>query len=779
VAEVTTAFVTEMRFEMQFDHSTDAGRTRRDQSVIALNRCIDDFSRSWDERRSLSESKRFFPEASLVPPVVAAVELIKADMSIRCEQGRPFKSLDTYYSEFPGLFGDDKVPYELVLEDFQVRKRAGEEPNIADYSKMYPDYKVSLNRMAKPDAPTVEENKEARSSSWHDTIVASGNILNDIQVGDQLDEFDLLAELGRGAFAKVFLARQISMQRMVALKISADHSREAQTMAQLEHAYIVRVFDQRILPEKNLRLLYMQYVSAGTLEHVCAHVNNKDFGARSGASFIEVVDQQLTQKGELIPTDSATRSNLKEASWPETVCWIGSRLAQALNYAHEKKVLHRDLKPANVLLAADLTPKLSDFNIAYSSELDNATPAAYFGGTLVYMSPEQLEAYNPHHEREPESLDGPSDIFSLGVVLWELLTGKLPYKHVSIESGWQQTLDEMTELRRNGPDVDALKSITDGLPPGLSATLRKCLEPNPEDRFSTAGELARQLELCMSPQLQQLVQPSETDNWQFARRRPLLTLVAAGLLPNLLISIMNISYNANGIIQFLTEEARDVFFSKTLAVMNVLLYTPAMVIGVIWCWPLFKAITLMRDQGKPDGKDLQGLRRKSLRCGHIVAGISFGGWLISAFSWPLAIAFVSSGPSGLTAWHWSHFFISQILCGLLAAVLVFFTISRTSLHALYPPLINLGAIGEKESSTLNWFRKTSYVYLIVGASVPILAITILTLIDMLILPHDDLRLAAVLLGVVGFATSLLEYWMFRSIQEDTETLKPTLDLSSN
>jgi serine/threonine protein kinase len=636
-----------------------------------------------------------------------------------------------------------------------------------------PDEQIDRN------SPTVPADPADRRASWRETITESNDALSKYHAGDQLDDFDLLTELGRGAFAKVFLARQISMQRMVALKISADHSREAQTMAQLEHAYIVRVFDQRLLPEQNLRLLYMQYVSAGTLEHVCAHVDNIDFENRCGVNFIDVVDQQLSQKGELIPTDSVTRSNLKETTWPETVCWIGSRLAQALDYAHEKGVLHRDLKPANVLLAADLTPKLSDFNIAYSSELDNATPAAYFGGTLVYMSPEQLEAYDTHHERQPESLDGRSDIFSLGVVLWELLTGKLPYEQVSTNSGWQQMLNEMTEQRRKGPDIHALKSISDALPPGLSNALLKCLEPNPEDRFSSADELARQLDLCMSPQLQQLVQPSETDHWQFARRRPLLTLVAAGLVPNLLISVMNISYNANGIIQFLTEDARDVFFSKTLAVMNVLLYTPAVTIGVIWCWPLFKAITQMRNQEKPDDEDLPGLRRKSLRCGHVVAGVSFGAWLMSAFSWPLALALVSSGSSGLTAWHWSHFFISQILCGLLAAVLVFFMISRTSLHALYPPLINLGAIGETELGTLNWFRKTSYVYLILGASVPILAITILTLIDMLVLRQDDLRLAAVLLGVVGFATSLLEYWMFRSIQEDTETLKPTLDLSSH
>ena len=109
------------------------------------------------------------------------------------------------------------------------------------------------------------------------------------------------------------------------------------------------------------------------------------------------------------------------------MCWIGARLAAALDYAHNRGVLHRDIKPANVLLAADGSPKLVDFNVSFSSKLEGATPAAYFGGSLAYMSPEQIEAYNPDHDRKPDELDGRSDIFSLGVVLWELLTGARPF----------------------------------------------------------------------------------------------------------------------------------------------------------------------------------------------------------------------------------------------------------------------------------------------------------------------------------------------------------------
>ena len=103
-------------------------------------------------------------------------------------------------------------------------------------------------------------------------------------------------------------------------------------------------------------------------------------------------------------------------------------------------VLHRDVKPANVLLAADGSPKLADFNVSFSSKLDGATPAAYFGGSLAYMSPEQLEASNPDHSRQPDELDGRSDVYSLAVMLWEMLTGTRPFGEERVAANMGKTL---------------------------------------------------------------------------------------------------------------------------------------------------------------------------------------------------------------------------------------------------------------------------------------------------------------------------------------------------
>ena len=242
-----------------------------------------------------------------------------------------------------------------------------------------------------------------------------------------MDDFDLLTGLGAGAFARVFLARQVSMQRLVAVKISADHGSEPQTLARLDHDYIVRIFDQRVLAQQRLKLLYMQFLPGGTLLGVLRWVRATPVEQRNGQLLLDAVDAAMEEKGEIRPSDSSVREEIASLTWPETVAWLGRRLAEALDYANSRGVLHRDLKPANVLLTAEGVPKLADFNISYSRNTAGTSPVAYFGGSLSYMSPEQLEACHPHRPGTAADLDTRADIFSLGVVLWELLTGAKPF----------------------------------------------------------------------------------------------------------------------------------------------------------------------------------------------------------------------------------------------------------------------------------------------------------------------------------------------------------------
>ena len=336
------------------------------------------------------------------------------------------------------------------------------------------------------------------------TLVTGGGRVPIFEAGQRIDDFDLLTSLGKGAFATVFLARQCSMQRMVALKISRDRGSEPQTLAQLDHPNIVRVFDQRQLAEQKLRLLYMQYIAGGTLQEVVEYARKIGPGRLSGATLIAAIDERWCGQGEQPPGDSLTRYRLQDASWPQVVCWLGARLAGALAYAHERGVLHRDVKPANVLVAADGQPKLADFNISFS-KLDGATPAAYFGGSLAYMSPEQLEACDPAHPRQPEDLDGRSDVYSLGVLLWELLTLRRPFTETGLPESWSLALAKMTGVRRAGVASDALALVPADCTRAVSECLLKCLAPDTADRHASAAALARELELCLQPRAHALL----------------------------------------------------------------------------------------------------------------------------------------------------------------------------------------------------------------------------------------------------------------------------------
>src|SRR5262249_29697959 len=148
----------------------------------------------------------------------------------------------------------------------------------------------------------------------------------------------------------------------------------------------------------------------------------------------------------LLPEDSGQPWHpLHDGSYFEAVLWLGACVADGLAHAHERGVLHRDLKPANVLLTDDGRPLLLDFNLAEDVKLRRGASAASLGGPLPYMAPEQLEAF----AGAPRQLDGRTDIFALGAVLFELLTGQPP---CPVAPGL--TDDVITRLlrhRRRGP----------------------------------------------------------------------------------------------------------------------------------------------------------------------------------------------------------------------------------------------------------------------------------------------------------------------------------------
>src|SRR5262245_26215562 len=202
---------------------------------------------------------------------------------------------------------------------------------------------------------------------------------------EEFEDFELLRVLGEGSFGKVYLARQVSLDRQVAVKISANRGSEARTLASLEHDHIVHVFSETIDLKCNQRVLCMQYVPGTTLERIIDALNKREPNSWSGQGVLDAIDSLSQNPAVFHPAALRDRQLLAESDYFQAVCWFGARLAEALDYAHSQGVLHRDVKPANILVNQYGRPLLADFNISHQA----AQPVRaddVFGGTLGYMS---------------------------------------------------------------------------------------------------------------------------------------------------------------------------------------------------------------------------------------------------------------------------------------------------------------------------------------------------------------------------------------------------------
>ena len=260
--------------------------------------------------------------------------------------------------------------------------------------------------------------------------------------------FHLIEVLGRGAFGTVYLARQGDLaDRLVVLKISPRRDEEPRLLAQLQHTNIVPIYS--IHSARSLQVVCMPFFGTTTLQDVSDHLKSQVMLPETGLGLISsLIDNRLEQQTRLTPRsenesgppsgDTNQNDIPRESQWPQpppsdetlkylkgltyvqAVLWVGSRLASGLAHAHERKILHLDLKPANILLTDEGQPMLLDLNL--SVDLKQGTSLAAFGGTALYMSPEQLEAF----QGKSGTVDGRSDIYSLGIILFELLTRRRP-----------------------------------------------------------------------------------------------------------------------------------------------------------------------------------------------------------------------------------------------------------------------------------------------------------------------------------------------------------------
>ncbi|WP_433682118.1 serine/threonine-protein kinase [Nocardia sp. CA-119907] len=602
------------------------------------------------------------------------------------------------------------------------------------------------------------------------------NVLDRIEVGQRIDDFDLLTGLGSGAFARVFLARQRSLQRLVAVKISADHGTEPQTLAQLDHDYIVRVFDQRLLDtgdeladgSRRLRLLYMQFLPGGTLLGVLRWLRTTPPAERSGRLLLDAVDAAMEEKGEIRPTDSSVRAEIAALTWPETVAWLGRRLAEALDYASAHGVLHRDVKPANVLLTAEAVPKLADFNISFSRNVEGTSQVAYFGGSLSYMSPEQLEACHPGHDRTAADLDTRSDIYSLGVVLWELLTGAKPFDDSTAGAGSHgddTTLEAMLERRTMGVEDAALERVPADCPAALRRMLLTCLEPERARRWSSGQILAKQLDICLDPRARELVDP-KPGSWRRRLRGwvlPMLTLAIAA--PNVLASLYNIQHNEHLIVDRMTEEAQRTFLIIT-GVLNAVTFPLGVVLVIYMTRYVLMVPRGLRKGRRYSPETLNHARADALLLGERAVAIPFALWILAGLAFPIALQMATGE---ITARLVVHFLVSLVVCGAIAASYPFFLATFYMVRCIYPIFLRHGEISAEDAVWLRSLDRRCTGYLAVAASVPLLAVAGVTF-----LPPGDIPMVIVAVRVlcVGAIIAFVgSYLLFRALEADLRALE--------
>ncbi|MGW4326305.1 serine/threonine-protein kinase [Nocardia sp. NPDC004573] len=713
---------------------------------------VERFADAWRTAATPPDLADYLPDSPAIRRV-SLIELLKVDLANRWGRGAAPKRLADYAAEFPEL-RTWPVPPDLIYEEFHVRRQSGGTVDVAEYTAAYPDQADQLSEMLATD-------------DYHSTLLTIAPEpanLDDLAAGQRIDDFDLMTGLGRGAFARVFLARQRSMQRLVAVKISRDKGAEPQTLAQLDHDYIVRVFDQRVLADRKLRLLYMQYVPGGTLFTVLERVRATPQARRCGAMLLDVIDGVLAAKGEIQPSESPQRAQLAGLTWPETVAWLGRRLAEALDHAGRAGVLHRDVKPANVLLTADGVPKLADFNISFSGNVAGDSPLAYFGGSLAYMSPEQLAAVHPDLPATAEDLDTRSDLFALAVVLWELLTGRKPFDDDAAAGGDRTALDAMLRRRSRSPRALPYRDLPPDCPEALQRALVRALDPNPAERWSSGADMAQQLAVCLDARARDLVDPPP-GSWRLRARtlrHPIMALAVG--VPNALAILYSYNHNRTLIIDKLDAQAQHRFDQIALATYAVCFLIGFVATNLLLAglWSIARGLRKGRSY---DSATLARARADTLRLGRRNVLTCFALWAIAGVAVPVS---VQVSGNQITAASYVHFFLTQIVCGAIAMAYPYFLVTFYAVRSLYPMFLPHGGLGGEDVRRLRQLDADSTYFLAVAAAVPLLGVVGATFI-----PPEDIPAVIVPLRVLcaGSAVAFVGvYWLFRTLEKDLAAL---------
>lgn len=379
--------------------------------------------------------------------------------------------------EYAALLDSDQPDalLELAYHEFCRLEEAGEHPDHEPFLRRFPSIRERLQRLLALHDAIDDRQIEAYAEREADFPEA----------GDELGPYRLVREIGRGGLARVFLAEETELERrLVVVKVSRRVTVEPWLLARLRHPNIIEIWRHATTEDESLQILCMPLLGGATLASLLAACGRP----RRVEEVFEALDRIGPPEYGRCEDDSATRRQLGGWTLPQAAVWWIARLAEALDHARVRGVSHGDLKPANILIAADGRPILLDFNLASDSRGAGSDESRVVG-TLAYMSPERLcslEAGTPCSPRIDDRHR--ADLYSLGLVLLEMLTGRVPGLPPGTRASPERLTRRLLAVRRRGVRIGR------EVPASLRPILRRLMDPVAVNRYQRGIDLAEDLD---------------------------------------------------------------------------------------------------------------------------------------------------------------------------------------------------------------------------------------------------------------------------------------------
>jgi hypothetical protein len=380
------------------------------------------------------------------------------------------------------------------------------------------------------------------------------------------------------------------------------------------------------------------------------------------------------------------------------------------------------------------------------------------------MSPEQLEACHPHLPATAASLDGRSDIYALGVLLWELLTGRRPFDDETRAGDSSTSLERMLTLRRVGIPEDRLDDLPDDCPASLRRVLLACLAPNPEYRWSSSAELAQQFALCLDDRARNLVDPPRGSLRERLALQPIPVATTALVLAQLLAAAYVFGHNVKLLDYHLSGDAQSLFNTMEL----VVLVTIVPLFGGLIAYVCRNVITVpwgVRKGKRYDPMTLARARHDTLVCADRMALLTFLGWISALAISGLVVLLEADLPATFII----NIFATHVVAGAIGAVFPFFFVTWHVVRWYYPALLTYGTTTSNDAVQLHRIARRCRQMLLYTALIPTVGVAI----GIAFLDQNDLHSVAgslIGLGIVGAVAIVAAHWLYRIVDADLEAL---------